>query len=146
MMSGLQPGPSCGAESRPWLRPCQALRPHRVLWAAAILGIMAAQAARAAPAEQVVTVAHVDILPDRLEGFLPLLQTEAAASRNDDGCESVQVLQQAGLPNHVTVVTTWRNTAARAAHDGSLHTRSFRTMIQPLIGSPYDERVNTVAE
>jgi hypothetical protein len=32
------------------------------------------------------------------------------------------------------------------AHEGAAHTKKFREQIDPMLGSPYDERLHTIAE
>ena len=107
-----------------------------------------AGAAGAAPGSEprdLVTVTFVDILPNRAAEGERLILAEAAAARADRGCAGMLVLQQQGLPNHFTVVATWRERRAFEDHEGSAHTLAFRTALQPLLGSPLDERLNEVA-
>ncbi len=46
------------------------------------------------------------------------------------------------LPNHFTIVETWRDEKAYARHVGSDHTVKFRQDIQPFLGSPFDSRIH----
>ena len=43
--------------------------------------------------------------------------------------------------NHFTVIEGWRNQQALDAHVAAAHTRQYRDAIQPMTGSPLDERV-----
>ena len=42
--------------------------------------------------------------------------------------------------NHFTIVESWENPAAAEAHAAAAHTKQYRLEIQPLSGSPLDER------
>ncbi len=91
----------------------------------------------------------VDVIPgaDHKAYAERLFAAERAASKADTGCERFVVLEQIGLlQNHFTLSSVWHDAGAFAAHEGSSHTRAFRKALQPLIGSPVDERVNTRIE
>jgi quinol monooxygenase YgiN len=51
------------------------------------------------------------------------------------------VLQHAMRGNHFTVVEQWRNQDSLDAHVATVHARAYRDALQPLTGSPLDERV-----
>jgi quinol monooxygenase YgiN len=95
-------------------------------------------------AQAVVVIDHVDVLPDHLAEGLTLLRGYADASRGDPGAKRVDVLQQIGRPNHFTIVEEWSGQSAYDAHIALPHTRRFRAGIDPLLGSPFDERVHTL--
>ena len=48
--------------------------------------------------------------------------------------------------NHFTVIETWRNQKALDAHAAAAHTRQYRDELQPMTGSPLDERVHKPLE
>jgi quinol monooxygenase YgiN len=48
--------------------------------------------------------------------------------------------------NHFTIVETWRDQQAFDAHVAAAHTRQYRDDVQPLTGSPLDERVYKAIE
>jgi quinol monooxygenase YgiN len=48
--------------------------------------------------------------------------------------------------NHFTVVESWANQAALDAHAAAAHTRQYRDVLQPMAGSPLDERVYTAVD
>jgi quinol monooxygenase YgiN len=84
-----------------------------------------------------VTVIHIDTMP-------PF--TEAAAALLDHfrpGEKQFQVLQQMDRPNHFTLVEAWLDQKSFDAHNAAEHTRHFRDEIQPMLGSPFDERIHT---
>jgi autoinducer 2-degrading protein len=75
-----------------------------------------------------------------------MLRQLADASRKDDGNLRFDVVQFSVRPNHFTVVEQWRDQKALDAHVAGEHTRQYRDDLQPLTGSPLDERVYTAVE
>lgn len=86
-----------------------------------------------------VVVAHVDVAPNTQAPML--LQELATASRQEPGNLRFDVLQHAMRGNHFTVIEQWRNQDALEAHVATAHARAYRDALQPLTGSPLDERV-----
>ena len=86
-------------------------------------------------------VAHVDVAPNTQAPML--LQQLADASRQEAGNLRFDVLQHATRGNHFTVIEQWRNQDALDAHVATAHARAYRDALQPLTGSPLDERVYT---
>lgn len=93
-------------------------------------------------------VAHVDIAggPQVQAEALGLLRSLADASRAEQGGVRFDVLQHAMRANHFTIVETWQRMEALDAHRAAQHTRQYRDAIQPMTGSPLDERVYTAVE
>jgi quinol monooxygenase YgiN len=69
------------------------------------------------------------------------LRRLAEESRAEPGCLEFTILQHAQRANHFTIVEAWRTRAARDRHAAAKHTRDYRDALQPLIGSPLDERL-----
>jgi len=67
-------------------------------------------------------------------------------SRKDKGAVRVEAYIQVSRINHLTLVEVWENRQALEAHEAAAHTKKFREQIDPLLGSPYDERLHTIAE
>ena len=92
-------------------------------------------------------VSHVDIAgAGNLAGAPPMLQKLAEASRAEQGNLRFDVLQHVMRANHFTVVESWANQAAVDAHAAAAHTRQYRDVLQPMSGSPLDERVYSAVE
>ena len=104
------------------------------------LTLAAAKTAGADPRNAFV-VAHVDVAPNTQAPML--LQQLADASRQEAGNLRFDVLQHATRGNHFTVIEQWRNQDALDAHVATAHARAYRDALQPLTGSPLDERVCT---
>ena len=90
-------------------------------------------------AAAVSVIAHVDVAPN--PAVPPMLTRLAEASRQEPGNLRFDVLQHMMRANHFTVVETWRDQAALDAHAAAAHTKRYRDELQPLTGSPLDERV-----
>jgi len=84
-------------------------------------------------------ITHVDVAPD--PRVAPLLRRHAEASRMDRGSIRFDVLQHTTRANHFTVIETWDSQRALDDHAAAAHTRQYRDELQPLTGSPLDERV-----
>ena len=96
--------------------------------------------------DRVYVVTHVDVLPTEAATGTKLLQQYAADSRKDKGAVRVEVYIQISRVNHFSVVEVWQNRQALDAHEAAPHTKKFREQIDPLLGSPYDERLHTIGE
>jgi quinol monooxygenase YgiN len=95
----------------------------------------------------VYVVSHVDIGGGGGPADAPgLLRRLAEESRRETGCLRFDVLQHAMRANHFTVIEMWRDQSALDAHVAAAHTRAYRDALQPISGSPVDERVYTAVE
>ena len=101
-------------------------------------------ASPAADRHAISVVTHVDTAPG-LEAAA-LLERLAEASRQDEGNVRFDVLQHTMRANHFTVIETWQSQKALDAHVAAAHTRRYRDELQPLTGSPLDERVYRAVE
>jgi quinol monooxygenase YgiN len=94
--------------------------------------------------QAVYVIAHVDVTPSPL--VPPMLRRLAEASRQEAGNLRFDVLQHMMRANHFTVIEGWRNQQALDSHVAAAHTRQYRDEVQPMTGSPLDERVYTSLE
>jgi len=98
--------------------------------------------ARASAGSAVHIVSHVDFAGAGALAAAPgMLRQQADASRREQGNVRFDVLQHAMRANHFTVVESWASQAALDAHAAAAHTRQYRDTLQPVTGSPLDERV-----
>ena len=96
-----------------------------------------------APAQDpVYVVTHVDLMPTGVPAGVAALKQFAAETTKEKDCLRFEVLQQDGRPNHLTLVGIWKDRKSFDAHDSAPYTRQFREKMQPLIGSPWDERLH----
>lgn len=92
--------------------------------------------------ESVCVVTHVDVIPPMTAAGRTLLQEFAAESRKDAGAIRVEVFEDLGRPNHSTVVEIWKSRKAYDDHLAVDHVKTYRAKLQPMLGSPFDERLH----
>jgi len=113
-------------------------RPYKVLSTAP---------AQSGSGRAVYVVSHVDIGGGGGQADAPgMLRRLAEASRQEQGALRFDVLQHAMRANHFTVVEVWRDQSALDTHVAAPHTRGYRDTLQPISGSPVDERVFAAVE
>jgi quinol monooxygenase YgiN len=88
----------------------------------------------------VVVVTHVDTAGPQVDAPA-LLRKLAENSRKEKGNVRFDVLQNAMRLNHFTIVEAWQGQDAVDAHALTAQTREYRNTIQPVLGSPLDERL-----
>ncbi len=119
------------------------------LKALTILFLAAAVAASGQSAKENATlyvVTHVDLTPNYLADGTKLLQQFASDSRKDKGVVRFELLDDIARKNHFTIVGVWENQAAFDAHLESSHAKQFREKLQPMLGSPFDERLHIIMQ
>jgi quinol monooxygenase YgiN len=94
--------------------------------------------------EKLVVVTHVDLTPNYEADGTKLLQQFNAESHRDAGVVRFELLQDTGRPNHFTIVSVWENQKAFEQHEEASHTKQFREKLQPMLGSPFDERLHHI--
>jgi quinol monooxygenase YgiN len=114
----------------------------------AVIGLAGlAFAQQSAMRDRIYVVTHVDVLPQApVSAATKLLQQYAADSRKENGAVRIEVYAQISRLNHFSVVEVWQNQQAFDAHEAAAHTRQFRDQIQPMLGSPFDERLHQIVE
>jgi quinol monooxygenase YgiN len=88
----------------------------------------------------IVVVSHVDIGGGGQVDVPALLRRLADASRSEPGCLRLDVTQHTMRANHFTVVEVWADQQALDRHAAAAHTKQYRDEVQPVSGSPLDER------
>ena len=92
--------------------------------------------------ERLYVVAHVDVMPKFTMPGRELLKQFAVESRKDAGAVRIEILEEVSRPNHSTIVEVWKDRKSYDAHLEAEHTRASRTKLQPMLGSPFDERLH----
>ncbi len=112
-----------------------------------LLAALSAPAPAQDPGQKLYVVTHVDIGGPALaaEGA-KLLQQFATDSVKDPGSVRFELLREPNRINHFTIVEVWQNRQAFEAHLALPHTKTFREKIQPLLGSPFDERLHILLQ
>ncbi len=98
----------------------------------------------AAERRSLYVIAHVDVAPD--PRVAPMLARLAEAGRKEPGNLRFDVVQHTMRANHFTVIERWRDQRALDAHVAAETTLRYRDELQPLTGSPLDERVYQAVE
>ena len=106
----------------------------------AVLALGFGQAGYAQMNDPAYVITYIEVTPTATERAIELLKAHGEASRDDDGNARFQVLQRIGRPNHFALLETWVDTEAQATHAAAAHSNTFRTNLEPLLYSPYDER------
>jgi quinol monooxygenase YgiN len=88
----------------------------------------------------VVVVSHVDIGGGGQVDVPAMLRKLAEASRAEPGNLRFDVTQHTARANHFTVVEVWADQQALDRHAAAAHTKQYRDDVQPVAGSPLDER------
>ena len=96
--------------------------------------------------KNVYIVTHVDVTPNFAADGAKVLTQYAADSRKEPGVVRVDILRQDSRPNHFTIVEVWQNQKAFDTHTAGAHSKQFRNKIQPMLGSPFDERLHTAIQ
>jgi quinol monooxygenase YgiN len=91
----------------------------------------------------IVAVIHVDARPADARTAAILLDSFRRSSLRDPGMKGFKVLKEIGHPNHFTLVEKWADQKTYEAHNLAGHTLHFRDQLQPMLASPFDERLHT---
>ena len=70
----------------------------------------------------------------------------ATAARTEPGAVRVEVFEELSRPNHSTVVENWESRQAYDDHLAAEPTKTYRTRLQPMLGSPFDERLHRLSQ
>lgn len=85
-------------------------------------------------------VTYIEVTPSSTERTIDLLRSQAEASRAADGNLRFQIMQRVGRPYHFVILDAWESQEARDRNAAAAHTQAFRSALEPLLYSPYDER------
>jgi quinol monooxygenase YgiN len=88
----------------------------------------------------IIVVSHVDTAGNQVDAPA-LMRGLAEKSRKEKGNLRFDVFQNEMRLNHFTIVETWETQDALDTHAVAPHTREYRDAIQPVLGSPLDERL-----
>lgn len=96
--------------------------------------------------DRIYVVTHVDIIPPKAADGTKLVQQYVVDTRKDPGLVRVEAGSEISRGNHISIVEVWQNKKAFDEHVAAAHTRQFRQQIDPMLGSPYDERLHQSLE
>jgi quinol monooxygenase YgiN len=99
--------------------------------------ILAAQA----PSDTAVySVAYFDVMPASKASAVTAFKQYRDMSRKDEGMARLEFFEQVGRPAHFSVIETWANQKAFDAHAAAAHTKQWRSAIDSIRLSDYDQR------
>lgn len=110
------------------------------LVAAAVAGTVVAQGQEMR--DRIYVVTHVDIIPPQKDAGTKLVQQYVVDTRKDSGVVRIEAGAEISRGNHISLVEVWQSRKAFDEHVAAAHTRQFRQQIDPMLGSPYDERLH----
>jgi quinol monooxygenase YgiN len=96
--------------------------------------------AQVPPDSAAYSVAYVDIALASRTSAIAAVKQYRDASRKDDGFQRIEFFEQAGRPAHFCIIETWADNKALDTHAASANTRDFRTKIDSMRLSDYDQR------
>jgi quinol monooxygenase YgiN len=86
------------------------------------------------------SVAYVDIAPASRTAVIAALKQYREASRQDSGFGRIEFFEQVGRPAHFSIIETWADIKAFDSHAATAHTKDFRSRIDSVRLSDYDQR------
>jgi quinol monooxygenase YgiN len=95
---------------------------------------------------RIYVVTHVDIIPPQKAAGTKLVQQYVADTRKDPGLVRIEAGAEISRDNHISIEEVWENRKAYDEHVAAAHTRQFRQQLDPMLGSPYDERLHKSLE
>ena len=95
---------------------------------------------------RIYAVTHVDIIPPQKAAGTKLVQQYVVDTRKDPGLVRIEAGSEISRDNHISIEEVWENRKAYDDHVANAHTRQFRQQIDPMLGSPYDERLHKSLE
>jgi quinol monooxygenase YgiN len=124
-----------------WLLRCAAAL---LLAALGLTGMAVAQESGAKG--RIYVVSHVDLIPPQKDPGTKLVQQYVADSRKDPGIVRIEAGYEISRANHISIVEVWQSRKTFDEHVAAAHTRQFRQQVDPMLGSPYDERLHQSLE
>jgi autoinducer 2-degrading protein len=104
-----------------------------------LLGIVvpAVQAPAGTPAY---AVAYVDVMPASRAAAVTALKDYRDASRKDPGYIRIEFFEQSGRPGHLNIIEAFASEKTLETHASAPHTKQFRSRIDAIRLSDYDQR------
>ena len=92
--------------------------------------------------DKIYVVTHVDIIPPQAAAGTKLVQQYVADTRKDQGLIRIEAASEISRGNHISILEVWQDKKAFDEHTANSHTRQYRQQLDPMLGSPYDERLH----
>ena len=88
----------------------------------------------------IIVMTHLDVIPTALEQGRTRIKQLVESNRHQNSNLRFDVLVQTNRQNHMTLIEGWKSQRDKDAESAARDTVSFRHDLQPMSGSPYDER------
>jgi quinol monooxygenase YgiN len=88
----------------------------------------------------VFAVAYVDVMPASKAAAVTAFKQYRDASRKEEGFGRLDFFEQAGRPGRLAIIETWSNQKAFDAHAAAAHTKQWRSALDAIRLSDYDQR------
>jgi autoinducer 2-degrading protein len=85
-------------------------------------------------------VAYVEIMPSSKAAVASAFKQYREASRKEEGYVRAELFEQAGWPGHFVIIETWSSQNAFNAHGTGSATKEWRSKLDPIRLSDYDQR------
>jgi quinol monooxygenase YgiN len=108
----------------------------------AVISSSRAQQPAATPGGAVYVATFIDLTPPNAAAGTRAVQQYVVDSRKEPGNVRIEAVVQSNRQNHLVVFEVWRDQKALDTHEASAGTKDFRTKMQPLLGSPFDQRLH----
>jgi quinol monooxygenase YgiN len=106
------------------------------------LAFSGAAAAQQKGEKRLYVVTYVDVFPNFTADATKALHQFAEESRKEPGSVRFEVLQDVMRTNHIMIVEVWQSRQAFDTHLTGDPSKRFREKLQPMLGSPFDERLS----
>ena len=93
------------------------------------------------PAKELHVITYVNVFPAFAADAAKALQQLVSDSRKNAGVVRFEVMRDVARQNHFSIVEVWQNQKVFDAHVAQAGTKLFREKLQPMLGSPFDERL-----
>lgn len=85
-------------------------------------------------------VAYVEIAPTSRAAAVTAFKQYREASRKEEGAGRIEMFEQSGWPGHLVIIETWASSKAFDAHAAAPHSKDWRSKLDPIRLSDYDQR------
>jgi quinol monooxygenase YgiN len=85
-------------------------------------------------------VVYFEVAPASRPAAVAAFKQYREASRKDDGFLRVEMFEQEGWPGHFVVIESWANPKAFEAHSATAPSKDWRSKLDPIRLSDYDQR------
>ena len=96
----------------------------------------------AAGDDAVLSVTHVDVMPQHVDDAKDPIQALLEAYRSaDQAAVATHAWTEAATPNHTTLLVVWSSLEAAQQADANTGVRKARRSLSPMLGSPFNRRI-----